>query len=166
MSSDWVSQFVDALHALEDRGELEPLLSQFSPDAVLTNSVRSEPLHGADQVRHFWTAYRHQFDRIHSIFERIISGEVEAALEWRAEGDLRDGQAIIYRGVTLLKRGEAGITEFASYFDPSPFRADLDATAQTPASQPERRESSREVNHPLRSEEEIEEEAPSVMSYW
>lgn len=165
MSSDWVSQFVEALHALEDRGELEPLVAQFAPDAGLWNLIRSEPLHGTGQIREFWSAYRHQFDRIHSTFERTVAAEDQAALEWRAEGSLRGGQEISYRGVTVLERGPGGITQFASYFDPRPFATELSDSERT--SQPRAaRQAPRETpTGEFRTEEEIEEEAPSVMSY-
>jgi ketosteroid isomerase-like protein len=121
---DWVKSFVDALHRLEDEGELDLLMGQFEPDASLRTLTHPEPLHGESQIREFWQNYRQLFLRIHSHFERVITSGEEVALEWRAEGSIRQGgRDLSYRGVTLLRRGNAGITEFASYYDPQPFLA-------------------------------------------
>ncbi len=122
MAKKWVEQFIDALHALEDGGDVEPLLAQFSPRAAVWNLARPEPQKGEEAIRRFWEGYRAQFDRVHSTFERIITGDGQAALEWHAEGTLaQGGRELSYRGVTLLKRGEDGIEEFAGYYDPQPF---------------------------------------------
>ena len=127
MNSEWVQSFIDALHGLEDRNEVEPLVAQFAPEAGLWTLVRTEPVHGTEAIREFWQGYRNFFERIHSTFERIIETEDQAALEWRAEGTLsQGGRELAYRGVTILKRKEEGITEFASYYDPQPFLERLD----------------------------------------
>lgn len=157
MPTDWVSAFINGLHALEDRGEIEPLLAQFAPNGSLWNITHREPLRGEAEVRHFWEGYRRTFAQIHSEFERIIEADGQAALEWSAEGTLNPGEApIAYRGVTLLRRGEGGISEFASYYDPAPFQAQPEPHSQpaAAAAAPEELD-----------DERIEEQAPSVMSY-
>ena len=165
MPANWISAFIDALHALEDRREIEPLLHQFSPGASLWNISHSEPRRGPAEIRDFWEGYRRQFGQIHSHFERIIEEEDQAALEWRAEGTLGDGGSpVAYRGVTLLQRGGDGVTEFASYYDPRPFEAPLRAP-RTPAARstfPAAHAGGGEAHD---EELDIEEEAPSVMSY-
>jgi hypothetical protein len=131
---DWVEAFIDALHRLEERGEPEPLLQQFAPDARLRTLTHEEPLEGREQIAGFWQQYRSQFQRIESRFERTIVSEEQAALEWEAEGTLsQGGRGISYRGVTLLRRGENGLSEFASYYDPQPFLAALGVRAQEKA---------------------------------
>lgn len=155
MQADWVDRFVEALHGLEDRDEVEPLVSQFAPEGTLWNIVHAQPLSGPEQIRDFWTSYRDQFDRIHSTFERTVVGDEEAALEWRAEGRLRGGREIAYRGVTVLARRGDGIQEFASYYDPRPFQME----ASTVAAEAER--SFEDDSEPTGESK----AAPSVMSY-
>lgn len=122
MNQDWVQKFVDALHHLELREEADPLVALFAPDAGLWTLIKPEPVQGTEAIRQFWNHYRHEFEHIRSVFERIIATEEQAALEWCAEGTLRhNGGEVKYRGVTILRRGDKGITEFASYYDPRPF---------------------------------------------
>ncbi|MDP9353622.1 MAG: nuclear transport factor 2 family protein, partial [Chloroflexota bacterium] len=61
MSQQLAQEFIDALHALEERGEIEPLLAQFAEDAELTNVNLQEPMRGAEGVRKFWEDYRSLF---------------------------------------------------------------------------------------------------------
>ncbi len=88
MNDQWVQEFIDALHGLEDGGDVGPLLAQFAPDAGVWNVALHEPLRGEAGAHRFWEGYRQQFDRIHSTFEKVIVGADEAALEWHAEGTL------------------------------------------------------------------------------
>ena len=63
-----------------------------------------------------------------STFERVIENEEQAALEWHAKGALaQGGREVAYRGVTLIRRGDQGITQFAGYYDPRPFLEALGA---------------------------------------
>jgi ketosteroid isomerase-like protein len=127
--NDWVQQFIDALHELEDHGRADRLLEQYAPDASHRTLAHSEPFTGRDAIAGFWEHYRRQFSRIHSTFDRVIATEEDAALEWHADGELPDGTPITYRGVTLLHHGPNGLTDFASYYDPTPFQQALGATA-------------------------------------
>lgn len=134
MNDQWVRDFIDALHGLEAGGDAGTLLAQFAPEAGVWNVALHEPLRGEEGARRFWEGYRQQFGRIHSTFGRVILGTDEAALEWQAEGTLaQGGREITYRGVTILKRGEAGITEFAGYYDPRPFLDGLGVVVQRAA---------------------------------
>ena len=121
MADGWVQEFIDGLHRLEETGNPEPLLAQFAPGASAWTPAHAEPLEGHGQVRDFWEQCRGAFERVSSTFERVIEGEGEAALEWRAEGMLRQGGEVACRGVTLLRHGTGGIMRFASYYDPQPF---------------------------------------------
>ncbi len=122
ISTEWVREFVAALHALEGTGDATGMVRQFSPEGSVWNLIRVEPKQGWEEIAAFWERYRSEFQTIHSTFERIIETESQAALEWHAEGTLaQGGKEVAYRGVTLLKHGSRGITEFASYYDPRPF---------------------------------------------
>ncbi len=126
MTEEWVQDFIDALHTLEDQGDVEPMARVFAAEATLWNLIMPEPRRGREAVRAFWQEYRNHFGRVHSRFERLIVNGDQAALEWRADGNLQQGgRPISYRGVTLLQNGPDGITEFASYYDPEPFREGL-----------------------------------------
>jgi ketosteroid isomerase-like protein len=118
----WVQNFTDALHRLETQGDIDAMVSQFAPDATLWTPVQPEPHRGSEEIRQFWQRYREQFERIVSTFERDLTADGQSALEWQAEGVLATGNKdITYRGVTLLRGGEKGITRFVSYYDMTPF---------------------------------------------
>lgn len=126
MAEKWVHDFIDALHALEEQGDAERITSLFAPEGSAWNLIMPEPRRGREGVRAFWEEYRRHFTRVHSEFERVIVDGDQAALEWRADGQTQQGhRALSYRGVTLLKRGPEGISEFAGYYDPEPFRQSL-----------------------------------------
>ncbi|MFN3651601.1 MAG: nuclear transport factor 2 family protein [Armatimonadota bacterium] len=160
MRATWISEFIDGLHALESRNEIEPLLACFAGDATIWNITHAEPRRGPQALREFWETYRRQFDRIRSDFDRIVEGERDAALEWHAEGTLPSGSPIAYRGVTILRQGDGGIAEFAGYFDPRPF--ELHAGAGRPVSPAPRRSP-----QPAEPDADLadEEEATSTLSY-
>lgn len=111
--------FINALHALEEKGDVEPLAERFTVDAALTNMARTE--HGHDGVRQFWSGYRHQFGRIRSTFSKVIESDAHAVLVWTSRGTLARGQPIEYRGVSVLTWRADKVARFETFYDSAAF---------------------------------------------
>jgi limonene-1,2-epoxide hydrolase len=110
-------RFIQALSALEDDGEVEPIVSTFTESCEIGTPVIPGKLHGKDQAREFWHGYRTAYRKIHSTFRNIVIGDNSIALEWTAAGVNRQGQEFHYDGVTILDTAGQRITHFRTYFD-------------------------------------------------
>lgn len=121
MATNRTEQFADALHALEDGGDLDAFVAVFADDVELYRPETQQKLAGTAGARAFWEQYLATFDRIRSDFSRVVDGEV-GVLEWTSTGRLANGADISYAGVSLLDFDEAGrVTRFATYFDTQAF---------------------------------------------
>jgi ketosteroid isomerase-like protein len=128
MATNHTHQFADALHALEDGGDLDAFLGVFADDVELYRPETQQQLDGASGARAFWEQYLATFDRIRSDFSRVVNGEV-GVLEWTSTGRLAGGAPITYAGVSLLDFDEAGlVTRFATYFDTQAFGLERNAS--------------------------------------
>lgn len=111
--------FTDALATLEQKGDAGPIAALFADDADLSNPLVQHRYSGPDGAREFWMMYRGAFQSIESQFHHIVSDQDSALLEWTSRGNRQDGQAVEYRGVTVLEYDDAGtIGTFRTYFDP------------------------------------------------
>lgn len=118
MSSDNAQRFIDALHALEDDRDVEPLVEMTAGDADTANVVTSEAFHGPDGAREFWGAYRAHFDTMHSDFRTTISDGDDVALEWTTTGETSHGDKVTYDGTSLIRFDGDRVARFRAYFDP------------------------------------------------
>ncbi|WP_275783732.1 nuclear transport factor 2 family protein [Pararhizobium gei] len=109
--------FIDALHRLEDSGNVDVIASLFSDDAELSNPLVKHDASEADGPRRFWKSYIEAFQDIESEFVNVLENEDVAALEWRSEGVI-DGAAVRYGGVSVIESADGKITAFRAYFDP------------------------------------------------
>ena len=118
MSQQLAQQFMDALHGLEERGDIDTLVARYTEDATLLNVNLPEPLEGIAGVRKFWEDYRSLFSEIHSEFYNTIIEEGKAALEWTGRGKLAaTGEPFEYDGITVLIFRDGKVAEFRGYFD-------------------------------------------------
>lgn len=117
-TNETARRFIDALHELEERRDVEKLVQLFSDGAELQNPVIA-PTHGKEGVREFWEHYRKSFGDVHSRFLNVVSDDRSALLEWRSEGTSANGTRFRYGGVSVLEFGDGGIERFRTYFDPS-----------------------------------------------
>ena len=121
MATNRTEQFADALHTLEDGGDLDAFLAVFADDVELYRPETQQRLDGTTGARAFWEQYLATFDEIRSDFSRAVEGGV-GVLEWTSKGRLAGGAEITYAGVSLLDFDEAGlVTRFATYFDTQAF---------------------------------------------
>ena len=118
MSDEIAKKFIEALQALEDNKDAEPLTALYTEDAPVGNLIAPDRFHGQAGAREFWTEYRGTFDTAKSRFRNIIAGDGGAALEWTTEGTGFDGKPFTYIGVTVLEIEGDRIKRSSAYFDP------------------------------------------------
>ena len=111
--------FIDALHAVEDRGDVEPMAALHADDAELRNPTHRTPQRGPDGARHFWASYRGAFGTIRSDFHHVVDGDGASLMEWTSEGTLADGTPVRYGGVTVVEWADGRVRRFRAYFDPA-----------------------------------------------
>lgn len=116
-------RFADALHALEDRRDLEAMASLFTDDADVSNPLVKHEGEGRQGARDFWSKYRGAFDEIKSTFRHVITNEQDGSgfLEWVSEGSMA-GQPVRYGGVSVIEFSQDKVTAFRTYFDPTQLR--------------------------------------------
>jgi len=121
MDQQTVDAFVDALHALERDGDVEPLVALFDDGSELRKLDAHTVTQGKDGARGFWQEYRAVFGEVWSEFGTITVGERSAALEWTSEGTTAAGAPIRYAGVSCLDGGDGTLTGFRTYYDSAAF---------------------------------------------
>ena len=118
-TADLARRFIDALHALEERRELESIVGLFAADCDVGNVVSPRVFRGSEGAREFWSVYRETFGELRSEFRNVIAGGGRAALEWTTTGTAANGHPIDYDGVSILEFDGDRIGRFRAYFDPS-----------------------------------------------
>jgi ketosteroid isomerase-like protein len=117
MTEEIAYRFIQALDALEQDGEVEPIVETFAESCEIETPVIPQRLHGKIEARAFWAGYRMAFRNIHSTFRNIVIGDNSIALEWTASCTNRSGKEFKYDGVSILDISGPRITHFRSYFD-------------------------------------------------
>lgn len=115
-------RFVAALHALEEAGDVEGIVSLFDGDAEISNPHDLTPHRGPEGARNFWRAYRDSFEEIHSDFSRIVERDGTAMLEWTSTGRIH-GKPVTYAGVSVVEIADGRVKRFRAYFDPAKLEA-------------------------------------------
>ncbi len=118
MATERAQRFVDALLKLEERGDLEGLVSLFSDDAQVSNAASPRVFTGPDGARRFWKEYKGTLGQVRSTFRNMIEAGDRVALEWETQGTAHNGSAIAYEGVSIIEWDGDRIRRFYAYFDP------------------------------------------------
>jgi limonene-1,2-epoxide hydrolase len=108
--------FIDALHRLEESGNVDVIASLFTDEATLANPLVIHDGTEEQTAKRFWKAYRDTFSDIESTFLNVVENGNAAAIEWQSEGVI-DGQSVSYSGVSVLEFGDEQIRAFRAYFD-------------------------------------------------
>ena len=119
MPSVNAEQFIAALRAVEDRGDVSAMAPLYAPDAEVSNVTMSEPDRGPDGAEQFWTKYRESFTRVHSEFRNIVQTDKAVLLEWTSEVTTAAGVDTRYDGVSVVELEGDKIRRFRAYFDPN-----------------------------------------------
>lgn len=121
MASETAERFMQALQKIEQTKDVEPLVSMFSEDAELSNLATPSPLHGKEGARQFWQKYLSVFQNIRSKFNNVVESNGSAVLEWTSEGALSSGEALNYRGISVIETENGQVRRFRTYYDSAAF---------------------------------------------
>ncbi|HEX8209847.1 MAG TPA: nuclear transport factor 2 family protein [Longimicrobium sp.] len=111
-------RFVDALYALEDGRDVEPLVTLHGDDADISNPLAPHRHTGPEGAREFWESYRGTFDSVRSEFHHTEDAGDASFLEWTSTGRTTQGRDFSYRGVSVVEWSGDRIRAFRTYFDP------------------------------------------------
>ncbi len=118
MAASKGQRFVDALHALEEGNDAEPLAALHGDDADISNPLVPHVHRGQQGARDFWSAYRGTFDTIRSEFHHVEDAGDASFLEWTSTGRSTQGRDFSYRGVSVVEWSGDQVRAFRAYFDP------------------------------------------------
>jgi ketosteroid isomerase-like protein len=117
MTQEVAYRFIEALAALEQQGDIDPILDTFAEACEIGNSLNPEKFHGKPGALEYWRNYLSTFRDIQSTIRNIITGDNSIALEWSARATDRSGKEFRYDGVSILDIRGSSITRFRAYFD-------------------------------------------------
>ncbi len=114
-----VAHYKRALAAVEQRAELDGMVSLFTPEATLSRADHSEIAHGVDGARQFWSSYRAAFLTVHTEFTSDADAPGVLTLSWLTRGRGADGAGVSFRGITVIEHHNGRITRLQQLFDPA-----------------------------------------------
>jgi ketosteroid isomerase-like protein len=123
MSRVSAEQFIAALRAVEERGDVSAMAPLYAADAEVSNVTMTEPARGPDGAEQFWTKYRESFTRVHSEFRNVVQTDQAVLLEWTSEVTTAAGVDTRYDGVSVVELDGEKIRRFRAYFDPAALAA-------------------------------------------
>ena len=123
MSRVSAEQFIAALRAVEERGDVSAMAPLYAADAEVGNVTMTEPARGPDGAEQFWTKYRESFTRVHSEFRNVVQTDRAVLLEWTSEVTTAAGVDTRYDGVSVVELEGDKIRRFHAYFDPNALTA-------------------------------------------
>jgi len=110
--------FITALRALEESGDIEPMVALYDTDAETSGPTDLAPHQGQEGARHFWRMYRDSFEEIRSTFTKVVEGaDGTVMLEWTSEGRALTGGSVAYAGVSVVEMRNGRVRRFRTYFD-------------------------------------------------
>jgi ketosteroid isomerase-like protein len=112
------ARFSQALRALENEGDMQPIVQLFACDAEVFNPLMLQPESGLEAVRRFWRTYLDCFSQVKSEFLRFVDARDVSAVEWIVNGVFHDGRQVEYSGTTMIETQDEQITRMHAYFDP------------------------------------------------
>lgn len=121
MASEIAEKFMQTLQQIEEKKNVESLVSLFTEDAELSNLATPVPLQGKNGARQFWQKYLSVFQQIHSKFTNVVESDGSAVLEWISEGTLTTGEPLKYQGVSIIEIVDGKVQRFRTYYDSAAF---------------------------------------------
>lgn len=114
-------RFMKALQRTDRERSVEPVLELFAHDAVLERTAQRGTYEGEDGARRFWEEYLESTRELDTTFQNVLRDGDTIALEWVSEGRRADGEALRYRGVSVLEVREGSVRGFRTYYDSAAF---------------------------------------------
>jgi ketosteroid isomerase-like protein len=108
---------IEAFRRFETEGDPEPLLALFAENSECGSPVVPGEFHGPEGAREFLLHDRARFKEIRSELRLVVSAGDNVVLEWTRTGETKDGDEVLYDGVTLLEHADGRITRMQVYQD-------------------------------------------------
>ena len=112
--------FMQALQTAEETRDVSPLVALFAPASTLQN-LTSRTWEGEDGAREFWETDLGNFGTIRSEFTRHADTGEYGVMEWDAQGELKTGHPIAYRGTSIIEHDGQQVKAFRTYYDSAAF---------------------------------------------
>lgn len=113
-------RFMQALQTTEETRDTAPLVSLFADDSRL-NNLTTRTWEGKDGAHEFWETYLANFESIRSTFFHSADNGQTGVMEWEAQGQLRGGHALSYRGISVIEYAGDTVQAFRTYYDSAAF---------------------------------------------
>ncbi|HEY2220541.1 nuclear transport factor 2 family protein [Actinomycetospora sp.] len=105
LASPVARRFVEALRAIEDRGDLDGMIALGGETTRWWGTGPDEAQSGPDGAQRFWSGYRRAFAEIESEFTDVTETSSRIVLEWTSRGRHHSGAPVRYTGATVLALG-------------------------------------------------------------
>ena len=114
--------FMQALQQTEQSGDPSGLVELFADGSTLQN-LTTRTWEGKDGAGQFWQTYLDNFASIRSEFSQHADTGSYGVMEWTGKGELKAGQPIEYRGVSIIEHDGQQVSAFRTYYDSAAFLA-------------------------------------------
>jgi ketosteroid isomerase-like protein len=118
--TDLTQTFMQALQTTEQSRDPAALVALFAEDSSLQN-LTTQVWQGVDGAQGFWEAYLSNFESIRSEFFHHSDDGQTGVMEWKAEGKLKGGHELSYRGVSVIEHDGSRVKAFRTYYDSAAF---------------------------------------------
>jgi ketosteroid isomerase-like protein len=108
---------IEAFRRFEAEGDREPLLELFAEDSECGSPVVPGEFRGRAGAREFLTQDLERFEEIRSELRLVVTAGDHVVLEWTRTGATKDGDEVLYDGVTLFEHTDGRITRMQVYQD-------------------------------------------------
>ena len=114
--------FMQALQQTEQSGDPSGLVELFADGSTLQN-LTTRTWEGKEGAGQFWQTYLDNFASIRSEFSQNADTGSYGVMEWTGKGELKNGQPIEYRGVSIIEHDGQQVSAFRTYYDSAAFLA-------------------------------------------
>jgi steroid Delta-isomerase len=128
-SPDAIETVIKTYFAATRERDLETWIDTFAEDAISSDPVGGTPLTGREEIYQYLLNFLEKFDRIGFAEEFVHITDNEAAVKWTGRGIGKNGQEIIFEGITIFRVNEAGkIQTLRAYWQPIVILTELKET--------------------------------------
>lgn len=117
MLQQMTEQFMEALQQAEKTRDVEPLISLFADQGIVSNPGLEQPACGHQELRRFWRDHLAEFWRIRSEFTHVVEQDDTSVLEWTAEAICSTGKIMVYQGASVLEVADGKIQQLRNYYN-------------------------------------------------
>lgn len=126
MSVATLTQTLDAISVGTSTMNVDLVLTAFADDAVQTDPIGTPENVGRAAIGAFFEGIFSLFDTVTFTYDQIFAIGNDAAMKWTVRGKGKNGRAITFEGIDVVKLNDAGkIQTLTAYWDAAPVLAAL-----------------------------------------